>query len=90
MRWSTTGLPVVERKPLVLKASKFQHLFEEEPTEKAYAGTAVTGLWQTRQGVVLQKWARKVLNEKNPEIQILDPEPGMEGEEGQIRLRTIS
>ena len=29
----------VEQKPLVLKALEFQHLFEEGPTEKAYAST---------------------------------------------------
>ena len=39
VRWSSPQLPVVERKPLVLKASEFQHLFEEGLTEKVYANT---------------------------------------------------
>ena len=46
LRWGcvATGniqLQVVERKPLVLKASEFQHFFEVGPTEKVYAGTPV-------------------------------------------------
>ena len=76
VRGSGTQLPVVERKPLVLKASQFQHLFEEGPTEKVYADTPVSGLGQAQQGKILQEWARKVLQEKNPETEILDPGPG--------------
>ena len=38
LRRSSTQLAVVERKPLVLKASEFQHLFEEGPREKIFAG----------------------------------------------------
>ena len=76
MRWSSPQLPVVERKPLVLKASEFQHLFEEGPTEKVYANTPVSGLSQAQQGKILQEWARKVLQEKNPGTVISDPDPG--------------
>ena len=68
---------VLERKPLVLRASLFQHLFEIGPTEKAYAGTPVEDLSQAGQGKLLQEWARKVLEEKNPETEILDPEVGV-------------
>ena len=76
VRWSSPQLPVVEGKPLVLKASEFQHLFEEGPTEKVYANTPVSGLSQAQQGKLLQEWARKVLQEKNPETVISDPDPG--------------
>ena len=67
-------LPVVERNPLVLKASEFQHLFEEGPTEKAYASTAIHSLSQYQLGRVCQEWARKVLREKHSETEVLDPE----------------
>ena len=81
LRWGcvATGsiqLPVVERKPLVLKASEFQHFFEEGPTEKVYAGTPMSGLGQNQQGKAVQEWARKALQEKNPEAEILDPQLG--------------
>ena len=66
----------VEQKPLVLKALEFQHLFEEGPTEKAYASTAVRSLSQYQLGRMRQKWARNVLQKKYPETEILDPEPG--------------
>ena len=65
---------MVERNPLVLKASEFQHLFEEGPTEKAYASTAVRSLRQYQLGTICQEWARKVLQEKHSETAILDPE----------------
>ena len=61
---------------MVLKASEFQHLFEEGPTEKIYAGTPVSHLGQAQQGKVIEEWARKVLQEKNPKAEVLDPEPG--------------
>ena len=82
LRWTFvraggTQLPVVERKPLLLKASEFQHLFEEGPTEKIYQGTPMSGLGQAQQGKTLQEWARKVLEEKYPETEILDPESGL-------------
>ena len=47
VRAGSTQLPLVERKPLMLKASEFQHLFEEGPTERIYAGTPVSGLGST-------------------------------------------
>ena len=82
LRWTFvraggTQLPVIERKPLLLKASEFQHLFEEGPTEKIYQGTPMSGLGQAQQGKILQEWARKVLEEKYPKTEILDPESGL-------------
>ena len=76
VRASSTQLPEVESQPLVLKASQFQHLFEEGPTEKVYTNTPVAALGQTQQGKLLQEWAKTVLQEKYPEIEISDPEPG--------------
>ena len=76
VRGCSTQVPVVERKPLVLKASEFQRLFEEGPTEKVYANTPVSGLGQAQQGKMAEAWVRKVLQEKNPEIEISDPDPG--------------
>ena len=73
LRWTfvRAGGSQVERKPLLLKASEFQHLFEEGPTEKIYQGTPMTGLGEAQQGKILQEWARKVLEEKYPETEIL-------------------
>ena len=59
-----------------MQSSEFKHLFEEGPTELAYAGTPVGGLTQHAQGSMCQAWARKVLQEQNPDAEILDPEPG--------------
>ena len=73
---SSIGKQVVEWKRLVLKASEFQHLFEEGPTEKVYANTPLAGLGHNQQGRMCQEWAKKVLQEQNPEAEILDPEPG--------------
>ena len=64
------------RKLLILPASEFEHLFEEGPTELVYAGTPVSGLTQNEQGRICQEWAKKVLQEQNPEAEILDMEPG--------------
>ena len=80
-RWTFVGANcthqlVVERKPLLLKASQFQHLFEEGPTEKVYANTPVSGLSHVQQGKGLEEWARKVLLEQSPKAKIIDPEPG--------------
>ena len=86
VRGCSTQVPVVERKPLLLKASEFRHLFELGPTEKIYAGTAVSGLGQAQQGKILQEWARKVLQEKNPKTEILDPESGLRSN-GSLRGR---
>ena len=60
---------------LVLSSSEFEQFFEEGPTELAYVGTPVSGLTQHEQGRRCQEWAKKVLQEKNPEAGILDPEP---------------
>ena len=64
------------RRALVLPAAEFEHLFEEGPTELAYAGTPVSGLTQHEQGRLCQEWAKKVLQEQNPQAEMLDPEPG--------------
>ena len=53
-RASCRELPVFEQRPLVLKASEFQHLFEQGQTEKAYAHTPVRCLSQPQQGQLLQ------------------------------------
>ena len=85
--WCFAGLGLMCQKPrgskkglarrvLVLQSSEFEHLFEEGPTELAYAGTLIQDLSQYEQGMMCQKWARKVLQEQNPEATILDPEPG--------------
>ena len=77
VRAGSTQLPLVERKPLMLKASEFQHLFEEGPTERIYAGTPVSGLGITQQGKVGELWARDVLQEQNPGTKISEPELGI-------------
>ena len=61
--------------PLVLKFSQFAHLLEG-PTEAIYRGTPLASLSQNVQGKLCQAWARRVLQEQNPESEILDPEPG--------------
>ena len=76
VRASCSHRPGVERKPVVLRASTFQHLFELGPTEEVYTNTPVSGLGQTQQGKMLQEWARKVLQEKNPKAEVLDAERG--------------
>ena len=68
---------IVARQPLVLKASEFKHLFEEGPSEAIYNNTPVRALGQQRQGELLQEWARRVLQEKNPQFAFSDPEPGV-------------
>ena len=68
---------IVARQPLVLKASEFKHLFEEGPTEAIYNNTPVRALGQSQQGELLQEWARRVLQEKNPQFAFSDPEPGV-------------
>ena len=62
--------------PLVLKASRFAHLFEEGPTEAIYRGTPLEGLPQYLQGRLAEAWARSVLQEQNPDCVISRPEPG--------------
>ena len=73
----STQLPQVGRKPLVPKASEFQHLFEEGPTENIYAGTPLKGMGQAQQGKMVEEWARRVLQAKNPQTEISDPDLGM-------------
>ena len=75
MRARCSQLPV-ERRPLVLKATEFQHFFEEGPTEKVYANTPLAGLGQTQQGKILQEWAKGVLQKQNPQAEISDPDLG--------------
>ena len=53
------------RRVLVLPSSEFEQLFEEGPTEKAYAGTPVGSLTQHEQGRICQEWARKGLQEQD-------------------------
>ena len=72
----TQLLPAVAA-PLLLKASEFQHLFQEGPTEAIYNNTPVRALGQQQQGELLQEWARRVLQEKNPQLAFSDPEPGI-------------
>ena len=76
VRARCSQLPVVERRPLVLKATEFQHLFKEGPTEQVYAHTPVAGLGQTQQGKILQEWAKGVLQKQNPQAEISDPDLG--------------
>ena len=59
---------------LVLSSSEFEQFFEEGPGELAYAGTPFSGLTQHEQGRMCQEWGRKVLQEQNPEVEIVDPE----------------
>ena len=72
-RGSTKGLA---RRVLVLQSSEFEHLFEKGRTELAYAGSLIQDWSQYEQGMMCQEWARKVLQEQNPEATIFDPEPG--------------
>ena len=76
MRARCSQLAVVERRPLVLKATEFQHFFEEGPTEQVYANTPLAGLGQTQQGKIFQEWAKGVLQKQNPQAEILDPNLG--------------
>ena len=64
------------RRVLVLPSSEFEHLFQEGPTELAYAGTPAGRIKKNEQGRIGRAWARQVLQEKNPNSEILDPEPG--------------
>ena len=69
----------VARTVLVLPSSEFEHLFEEGPTElayAAYAGTPAGRIKKHEQGRIGKAWAKKVLREKNPKSEILEPEPG--------------
>ena len=75
VRARCSQLPV-ERRPLVLKATEFQHFFEEGPTEKVYANTPLAGLGQYQQGKILQEWAKGVLQKQNPHAEISDPDLG--------------
>ena len=74
VRSRCSQLPV-ERRPLVLKATEFQHFFEEGPTEKVYASTPLAGLGQNQQGKMVEEWAKGVLQKQNPHAEISDPEP---------------
>ena len=58
----------------MLSSSEFEQLFEEGPSELIYTGTPVSGLTPYAQGKLCQEWARKLLQEKNPTVEILDPE----------------
>ena len=64
------------RRVLVLPSSEFEHLFQEGPTELAYAGTPAGRIKKNEQGRIGKAWARKVLQEQNPKSEILEPEPG--------------
>ena len=75
MRARCGQLPV-ERRPLVLKATEFQHFFEEGPTEQVYANTPLAGLGQAQQGKIFQEWAKGVLQKQNPQAEISDPDLG--------------
>ena len=66
----------VARRVLVLPSSEFEHLLQEGPTELAYAGTPAASIKNNAQGRLCQEWARKVLQEKNPEAEIVDAECG--------------
>ena len=72
-RPSCAQLSAVARQPLVLKTLEFQHLFEEGPTERAYAGTPMGDLSQPEQGKMMQEWARRVLEGQNPGIDVSVP-----------------
>ena len=64
------------RRVLVLPSSEFEHLFQEGPTELAYAGTPAGRIKKNEQGRIGKVWAKKVLQEQNPKSEILEPEPG--------------
>ena len=76
VRSRCSQLPV-ERRPLVLKATEFQHFFEEGPTEQVYANTPIAGLGQYQQGKMVEEWAKGVLQKQNFQAEISDPEPGI-------------
>ena len=76
-RTNCAQLSAIAGQPLVLKASAFGHLFEPGPTEAIYSNTPVRALGQQQQGELLQEWARRMLQEKNPRLAFLDPEPGI-------------
>ena len=65
------------RRVLVLSSSEFEHLFEEGPQSWPTWAPPVSGLTQHEQGRKCQEWAKRVLQEQNPEAEIFDPEVGL-------------
>ena len=81
------------RRVLVLPSSEFEHLFQEGPTELAYAGTPAGRIKKNEQGRIGRAWAGEVLQEKNPNgvrfwTQSLGP-ARMEGGEDHTKQNTI-
>ena len=64
--------------PVFFKASDpiFAGLFDEGPTEAAYANTVLEGMSQQEQGAICQVWVRQTLQGIHPEWNILDAELG--------------
>ena len=54
----------------------FAGLLDEGPTEAAYANTVMAQMSEKEQGTICEAWARQTLEERHPEWEILDPEPG--------------
>ena len=63
---------------LVLNASdpELKHCFAEGPVEAAYSNTYLANISGFEQGLLLQKWARKILQETRPKSVFSNPKPG--------------
>ena len=87
--WSQTQLGKLPCRPkrmrtavtsqaLVLNASdpELKDFFAERSVEAAYANTFLANIHGQQQGLLLQKWARQMLQEIHPEYEFSDPELG--------------
>ena len=72
-RWHTS----LSQPPVLFKASEFPNLFEQGPTEAAYANTVLATMNQQRLGMLCQEWARETLQRIHPKRKFMDPEVGM-------------
>ena len=62
---------------LTLPASQFQHILGKlSLTEQVYAGNPLAALSFARRGFLLQKWAKRFLAEKYPDLSMLQPHLG--------------
>lgn len=62
---------------LKMRASQFQHILGKTTlTEQVYAGNPLAAVSYSRRGFLLQKWAKRFLAEKYPDLSMLQPHPG--------------
>ena len=73
---TSAQLPGLTTDPLQLRSSHFAHLLEDGPAEAIYASSPAAWMNQQDQGKLCQEWAKRMLQQQNPESLILDPEVG--------------